>query len=117
MTRVLIFDGPHGPKRFELLHAALTMAGDGKGDRTPATIRKEARLQEALDTISEPNPAAPDGEGRMLKASDNGHLRLTVTQEDFDLLQQYTERTAWNPRISRAVVDLWDFLSAAERIE
>ena len=117
MTRVLIFDGPHGPKRFELLHAALTMAGDGKGDRLPATIRKEARLQEALEALSEPNPAAPDGEGRVLKASENGHLRLTVSQEDFDLLQQYTERTAWNPRISRQVCDLWDWMSAAEKKE
>lgn len=115
MTRVLMFDGPKGAKRFELLRASLLNAGDGKGDRTPATIRKEARLQDLLDEISvvgEANGNGQDPDPRVLK---EGSHTMTLAQEDFDLLSQYADKTAWSPRAARAVVDLWDWLSAAER--
>ena len=117
MTRVLIFDGPKATKRFELLRAALMNAGDGKGDRGPSTIRKEARLQDMLDEISEAyngngNGTGQDPDARVLR---DGSHTLTLQQEDFDLLSQYADKTQWAPRAARAAVDLWDWLSAAER--
>lgn len=117
MQRIVTFDGPKAALRFELLRTALLSGGDAKGERTPATIRKEARLQDALDAISTAVPTPQDPEARTLRVSENGDgdLRLTFTQEDFDLLQQYSEKTAWTPRVSRQVVDLWDWLSSAER--
>jgi hypothetical protein len=113
MTRLLVFDGPRGAKRFQLLWAALTAGGDGKGDRSPAVIRKEARLQEIFERISE-----PVGEtDRQLAPAADGAPTAVVSQEDFDLLQQYTERVPWNPRFSRDIVDLWDFVSACRKQE
>jgi hypothetical protein len=112
MTRALTFDGPRGPKRFELLYTALMSAGDGKGDRTAPTIRKEARLFDSLDEISEVNPeAAPGNVDRRLTAP----ASIEVSQEDHELLVKYAETTPWAPRASREAVDLWDWLSAAER--
>ena len=114
MTRVLEFTGPRAPKRFQLLWAALMSGGDGKGDRTPVVIRKEARLQDLLESISDQVSANGTEPDRALK---DGESKLMVAQEDFELLVQYTEKTAWNPRISRDVVDVWDFLSTCEKKE
>ena len=94
MKRVLDFAGPKGNRRFELLLTALMAGGDGKPEgRTPAAIRKEARLIEAFEFISDPLPAALSGadpSARVLHSTTNGDgpPTLTLTQEDFDLLQQ-----------------------------
>jgi hypothetical protein len=92
-------------------------AGDGKGDRSPATIRKEARLQDLLEAVSDLGPPVngQPGETTRVLHADGG--TVTLTQEDFDLLQQYTEKTAWNPQVSRDVCDLWDWLSTCEKRE
>jgi hypothetical protein len=111
MTRTLVFDGPHGAKRFELLWLALIVGGDGKGERTPTVIRKEARLQALFEPISE-SIHGSEPPSRVLTTED---AALEVTQEDFDVLQQYAEKVAWTPRYAREVVDLWDWLSAAPR--
>jgi hypothetical protein len=107
MKRELSFDGERAEQRFQLLLAAVMAGGDGKGDRTPVVIRKEARLLDALESISHMNGL----ETRQL----NPDSTLTVSQEDFELLQQYTEKTPWTPRVSRDVVDLWDWLSTCEK--
>ena len=114
MTRVLVFDGERGAKRFQLAWTAL-FSGDGKGERSAAIIRREARLQTAFDAISEPVTVTAQGEPD--RALVSGGATILLAQEDFDLLQQYTEKTPWLPRASRDVVDLWDFLSAAEKRE
>lgn len=118
MKRILTFDGPRAPKRFQLLWTSLIAGGSTNGDsskdRTPAVIRKEARLQDALESISDAVEAGPNEPDRALKMAGG---TLTLTQEDFDLLQQYTEKTPWMPRVSRDVVDLWDFLSACPKHE
>jgi hypothetical protein len=85
--------------------------GDGKGERTPVTIRKEARLQDALEPISDP----PSNGGPSTRTLKPDGATITVSQEDFELLQQYSEKTPWNPAASRDVCDLWDWLSTAEK--
>jgi len=114
MTRMLTFDGARAATRFQLLWTAL-IGGDGKSDRSPATIRKEARLLTVFDAISEPSPNGNEPD-RQLKPGDAA-VQVRLAQEDFDLLQSYTEKTQWNPRVSREVVDLWDWLSTAEKHE
>jgi hypothetical protein len=115
MTRAVVFEGPKAATRFTLIWTALATGGDGKGDRSPATIRKEARLQDAFDRISEPT-ASPTGNEPDRKLTGETQT-VVLAQEDFDLLQQYTEKVAWSPRVSRDVVDLWDFLSACPKQE
>lgn len=114
MTRTLCFDGPRAPRRFDLLWAALESAGDGKAERTPVVIRKEARLQLLLEGISE--YVSGNGTGPTTRLL-TGEPTLALTQEDFDLLQQYSEKTQWNPRVSKDVVDLWDWLSTAAKAD
>ena len=113
VIRILDFDGERGAQRFLLLRTALLQAGDGKGERSAPTIRKEARLLDALDAISDPTgPSSNGGDpDRILREACN----LEISQEDFELLQQYAEKTPWTPRAARQAVDLWDWLSAAER--
>ena len=94
MTRVLEFSGPRAPKRFQLLWAALMSGGDGKGDRTPVVIRKEARLQDLLESISDQVSANGTEPDRALK---DGESKLMVAQEDFELLVQYHRKDGLEP--------------------
>lgn len=110
MTRILVFKGPKAEKRFELLWAALHISDD-KAERNPVIIRKEARLQDMLEKISIGRNGGDPIQNRELK----GEPTLTVTQEDFEHLQKVTEQVKWTPLASRDVVDMWDWLSAAEK--
>jgi hypothetical protein len=114
MTRVLDFTGPKGAKRFDLIRVALLSAGDGKGERTRDTIRKEARLLDALDTISRPHANAPDE--RVLDIL-LPTPTITVSQDDFVLLSTYVDKTPWVPRVARDAVDLQDWLSASVQVD
>lgn len=120
MTRILVFDGDRAEKRFELIRTAILLAGDGKGERTRVIIRKEARLLDALDKISDFAPLLADPEKRVLADPDRRVLKpeggtLEITQEDFELLQKYVDETPWLPHAARAAVDVQDWVSAAER--
>jgi hypothetical protein len=110
MTRILVFSGPRAPKRFELLWAALHISDD-KAERNPTIIRKEARLQDILEKASIP----ANGGDPILSRELKGEPTLTLTQEDFDFLQKATEQVKWTPMASKDVVDLWDWLSVAEK--
>lgn len=112
MTRVLDFTGPHGPQRFALCRLAVLSAGDGKGDRTRETIRKEARLLDALDFVSLDDPTEKDG-----RALHPGGGTVTLPQDDFALLLQYVDSCPWVPRVSRDAVDAQDWLSAAAKVD
>lgn len=112
MTRVLVFNGPRAPRRFELLWTALHVADD-KADRSSVIIRKEARLQDTFEKISINKNGGDPIQSRELK----GEPTVTIAQEDFDYLQKATEQVKWTPIASRDVVDLWDWLSTAEKKE
>jgi hypothetical protein len=115
MTRVLDFCGDKGPKRFELIRLAVLSAGDGKGERTREVIRKEARLLDALDTVSRAVPG-PDPDARQLDILLDA-LTITLKQDDFELLSQYVDKCPWVPRVSRDAVDVFDWLSASEKVD
>lgn len=116
MTRVLDFCGDKGPKRFELIRLAVLSAGDGKGERTREIIRKEARLLDALDTVSRPVKSETDPDARQLDILLDA-LTITLKQDDFELLSQYVDKCPWVPRVSRDAVDVFDWLSASEKVD
>lgn len=116
MRRILDFGGVRGSKRFELIRLSLLQAGDSKGERTREIIRKEARLLDALDSISILAPTDADREFRVL-VSDVNPEPILISQEDFELLSSYVDKTPWIPRASRDAVDLYDWLSSAEKVE
>jgi hypothetical protein len=114
MIRILHFDGDRAPRRFELLRIAVLNAGDGKGERNRERIRKEARVLDALDTVSRDAPTAAEKDRRVLFL-EGGTIELA--QEDFELLVGYADSSPWLPSASRDAVDLQDWLSASERRE
>lgn len=115
MTRVLDFSGPKSTVRFELCYIAILGAGDQKGLRDRATIRKEARLLDALDSISrELGTLSEIGSPRALSSFGG---RIQIQEEDHALLVQYADKTPWTPKVSRQAVDVQDFLSSAEKVE
>lgn len=111
MKRVLTFDGPKASKRFELLRIALLSGGDGKQPRTREVLRGEARLLDALDTISVEQGA----DNRILHPS--LPQTISIGQDDWVLLSTYADTTLWAPKIAREVVDLQDWLSAADKVD
>jgi hypothetical protein len=116
MKRIVKFEGEKAAKRFELARTALLNAGDGKGERNRERVRKEARLMEAFDRISEPvDPANPDGE-RKLACGISGDT-LILSQEDHKLVEEYLSTTPWLPRSARAAVDAQDWWESAEKEE
>lgn len=117
MKRILVFDGSKGARRFELCRIAIFSAWEGKppSSRTREVIRAEARLLDALDTISVATPTDKDEDVRML----NNELSpsITVSQSDFDLLSRCADTVPWLPKLAREAVDLQDWLSSAEKLD
>lgn len=123
MQRTLTFTGDKAATRFEFCRSALLSGGDGKGDRGRETIRREARLLDAFDTISVEDENAVFSAGtpntRVLRTdvSDSDLLTITIRQDDYELLVRYVDTVAWTPRAAREAVDVQDWLGAAPRLD
>lgn len=121
MKRVLNFDPANGrsAKRFEMCLTAILQAGDQKGQRDRETIRKEARLLDAFDAISEPiqkdgeKPIGGPVERQLLPTGGT----VTLSQDDHTLLTKYLDTTPWLPRAARDAVDVQDFADQAEKVD
>lgn len=114
LVRVVAFeDVGRSQKRFELCYAAILLGAPKGAPRGMDVLRREARLLDALDAISAPDPqAAPladDVPRRLVMVPTS----LALLQPDFDLLSKYLEAVAWAPIVARAVVDAADWLAAA----
>jgi hypothetical protein len=113
MTRVVTFDAnSRGQRRFEILYAAILL-GAPKGPRGLETIRREARVLDALDAISTPVDAPTAGP--VPPRSVTPDATLVLAQPDFEILARYLEAVEWTPAASRDVIDAADWLSAATR--
>lgn len=117
MIRVLTFDDtPRSQKRFELLYGAILVGGaDGQRKGGIETIRREARILDALDARSVVNddpkaPPFPSNEPARLVQTG----ALTLEQADFEILLQRMKDTPWLPKIARDVVDTVDWLTTAQ---
>ena len=114
MTRTVVFDGDRAAKRFELVRTAILNAGDGKAERSRERIRKEARVLDMLDEISEPAiPPKMEGD-RQLRI---GQHTLTLKQDDHKMVEEYLNLTPWLPRTAQAATDTQDWWETAEKIE
>jgi hypothetical protein len=112
MTRTVVFDGDKAAKRFEMVVTAVQNAGDGKAERSRERVRREARILDALDMVSEPKTTdAPDGL-RELKPLPQ---TLVLDQADHKLVEDYLNTTPWLPRAARAAVDVQDFWESAQK--
>jgi hypothetical protein len=118
MKRVAIFKSgdPKNQQRFALLCGAILV-----GAQTPSrgtgidVLRKEGRVLDALDDISDPNDA-PDA--RRLANGDPARtvrdgVELVLSQPEHELLKKRLEEGPWVPAIARHVVDCVDWLGAA----
>lgn len=128
MMRRLVFTGEKAAARFEYLHEALMGFGDQKGERSRAVLRQEARLQDALDPVSEPDTEkhvscdkcgrrANDDARRLREGLNDGNAVVLLKEEDHKLLSDYVDKRPWLPRVARTIVDLQDWLSSADKIE
>lgn len=127
MTRTLDFGGDKGAMRFELVYEAVLGGGATQrdpGERSRAIIRQEARILDALETVSEPDPRPAktcetcgrpaNADARQLAPA--GGL-ITLSEDDHALIVKYVDVRPWLPRMARKVVDVQDWLSSAPKQE
>ena len=125
MYRRLEFTGPKAAKRFALCLEAVLDMGDQKGERTRSVLRQEARILDAFDSVSEPDQTQMTSCASCGRLANAEARRLSVivdhsidlSPEDHELLARYVDGRPWLPRIARDVVDVQDWLSAAQRLE
>lgn len=118
-TLVFAADDPKRDKKFLMCCTAVLNGGDGKGERSRAVTRKEAKLLDALDAISVPHPDRSIAEGggpdsRVLKP---GTQTFTLDGEVHTLLQQYLNTCLWTPRSSREARDAQDWADKPQQVE
>jgi hypothetical protein len=114
MKRVVTFNGEKAPKRFELCWIALLNGGDGSGRGNRETTRREARLLDALEGISAPQPEEHFKDKRVLQAQGG---TITIDQDDHALLSKYLDVMPWAPRAARDAVDVQDWFGSAEKVD
>ncbi len=116
MERKVVFDGEKAARRFELVRTAVLNAGDGKGERNRERLRREARVLDALDTISDPKDQANKDGDRILRV-DPTPASLLIDQADHKLVEDYLGTTPWLPRTAQLAVDTQDWWETAEKVE
>jgi hypothetical protein len=113
-ARVVTFEvNGRGQRRFEILYAAILL-GAPKGARGLETIRREARVLDALEAIST-LVDVPNATGPVPPRSVQPDAELVLAQPEFELLVRYLDAVEWTPAASRDVIDTADWLSAATR--
>jgi len=123
MKRIVSFKSadPKNQQRFELLYTAILVGGitPARGQGGIEVLRKEGRLLDALDAISDP---VEESHARRLPNGDPARClrgdvtQLVLSQADHELLKKRLEEALWQPRIARDVVDCVDwFTTAAEQ--
>jgi hypothetical protein len=117
VARIVTFDATgRGQRRFEILYAALLL-GAPKGARGLETIRREARVLDALDAISTPVDVPTTTGAPVPPRSVKPDAELVLAQPDFEILARYLDAVEWTPAASRDVIDAADWFNAAPRGE
>lgn len=124
MTRTITFnaDEARNQKRFEFIIGAMLLGGNHEQQSSRGSIevlRREARILNVLDAISDPNPdpQAPKLANNEPARTVRANAVMELDQPDFELLRKRLEETPWMPKVARDVVDAVDWLSAAEKVE
>jgi len=137
MKRVLDFNTTERPSEFfEMLWQGFVTGGmvlgnQSKESRTTKELKTEAGIARKLKAVSKEVEA---GSGSPLPTGDKHRVLtealaggdddktlwpiLTLTQTEHDLLTKYVEvPQTWRPSVMDDVAEMWDFLSAAEKVE
>jgi hypothetical protein len=112
MTRKLVFvEGDQ--EKFALLYQGFLNGGTGQS-RGLEVMRREARVLDKLDAISQPEIIQIDG--KTVETNDRvpklGEQVLLLEQPEYELLKAHFEATPWTTRVVRKVVSICDWLSA-----
>lgn len=108
--RLTFIDDARGAYLFKRMYEGMLLGG-GQGARGIDAIRREARILDALDAISDPEDT-PRGPERTVKPD----AVLELDQVDFAVLESHVAKAPWLPVAARQIVDLVDWLSAAEKV-
>jgi hypothetical protein len=137
MKRVLDFNTTERPVEFfEMLWQGFVTGGmvlgnQSKDGRTTKELKVEAGIARKLKGVSREVEAGsvaalPTGDKhrtleelqRPADTDDATWPVLTFTQTEHDLLTKYVEvPQTWKPSVMDDVAEMWDFLSASERVE
>lgn len=123
MTRRLMFEGPRAQRRFELIWTGFFAGGNfnatperPKPQNDKNTRRQIKRIHDALEAISTGTPESLTNQTCQRTIVPNFAV-LELQQGDFALLEQYIDRCAWTVQVERDVVDLQDWMDAADKVE
>jgi len=115
MKRSLVFDDGKAQTYFEFIYSAVLIGGLPK-ERTGGveTLRREARILDALDAISDrhPNPTETFANNEPARVVRFGVV-LTLDVADYELIKKRIEEAPWFPKVSRDVVRTLDWLTTA----
>lgn len=103
---------------FGLIYQGFIIGGNSVSSKTMQVIRREAKILDKLEDISQPvgDNRYPTGDRvRELVATENdAPVKLKLTDEELELLKQYFESVPWVTKLSREVVRLADLLDSAK---
>lgn len=121
-VRKLTFaDTDEAREDFALLYQGFVTGGSGGGERkTMETTRREAKLLDKLEEVSEEFGGASsvcDTCGQRInvkRVTKSGPQEIVIDQPEYEMLKKYFEATPWTVRISRRVVNISDWLASIQ---
>lgn len=119
MQRVLQFTAQDtvNERRYVLLQQGFLLGGlQFREPKTTDVYRREVSILEkieALGVIDKDHPIQGVEEGRQLSSVG----ALSLTQAEYDVLKKYVFAMTWGPAAARYIVDLHEWIEAAERHE
>lgn len=103
-------------ERFELLYSGFVNGG-AQGQRGGIeTMRREAKILDKLESVSELHEGRACGECGQLIAGkqrlNDGEQEVSFDQPELALVKKHIENCPWTTRMSRKIVDLIDWLES-----
>jgi hypothetical protein len=103
---MLVFeDNEQARERFTLLYQGFIAGGNSPAQKGMEVVRREARVLDKLDAVSEPSVNG-------LRALREGEHAVVLEQPEYELVKRYFENAPWAVHVSRQVVSVSDWLSA-----
>lgn len=101
---------------FNLIYQGFIIGGNSQTTKTMQSIRREAKILDKLDTISDPiTPETRYPTGDVARELTKP-TELRLTTEEHELLKLYFEAVPWVTKVSRDVVRLADLIDNATEI-
>jgi hypothetical protein len=99
---------------FNLLYQGFTVGGNSQQSKTMQVVRREAKILDKLEAISQPVlPASVYPSGEPVRELRDAAATLRLTAEEHELLKKYFDAVPWTTQASRFVVKMADRIEAA----